>query len=168
MNPTKLQQEIFEKYQNGSKESLILLIDSIIPDLFDCSMRMTGQVERSWAGCVEVEQSILASITIFETFEDLIVCLFSTLKNFNSDIWYDDTQSLENNLIDKDFHQLKELEKSIHSLPPKQKEIFLLQHRYHFSWEQISKILRRGQEKIEEEADEGTKIVADSISLPTN
>jgi DNA-directed RNA polymerase specialized sigma24 family protein len=138
----------FKAFKSGDDDALEELLQSEKTRLFDYMMRMTGQLTRSLDITNETINVLAPVADHEETFEDLLVVLYKTARNFSLDIWNADTSRLENGAysaspaakLDKNLTSLIALEHIIRSLPPKQREILLLHERLGFSPDEIAEI----------------------------
>ena len=103
--------------------------------MFDFSIRMTGQLNRSEEVVTEVASSIAPILHQYAALADLRVELFRTLRNFNADIWNADVRLLASpgeGLV---------LEKWLQELLPQDREILLLRRVCLFSDADAAKVL---------------------------
>ena len=96
-----------------------------------------------------------------ESFQDFLVVLYKTARNFAIDAWNVDTSRLENSAYeasksvdsknqDKQLPMLVSLEHILRSLAPKQREILILHERFGFAPDEIAEITGMGSSDVEE------------------
>lgn len=128
-------QQAFEQLRGGGARAWSDYIAKERPRMFDFSIRMTGQLNRSEEVVAEVASSMAPILTQYIALSDLRIELYRTLRNFNADIWNADVRLLANQV---EGHVL---EKWLQELLPQDREILLLRRVCLFSDEDAAKVL---------------------------
>lgn len=154
--PTK--EKLFKRFKGGDGRALPDLLDSERSLLFDYVLRMTGQITKATDTVDEVFQSLNEdSLEATGSFTDLHLLLFTTARRFTADVWNAETPRLMNAALegDVDGHEPSEkalrerqfyrpLDKSLRSLPGREREVVLLHARADFDWDEIAEIMGIG------------------------
>ena len=142
-------------------EQRTALLGRFRAELYDYCIRMTGQQSRAQDSIDEVINALAPRINQYETWKQLRVVLFATLRSFNADIWNADTGHLSNLQIDSPAYQaqlkpqamametVQNLEQRIRRLPPWEREPLLLSYRCHFTFAEIGMIMSNPIESID-------------------
>lgn len=93
--------KLYRKFKGGDMTSLADLLEGERAGLYDFLVRMTGQISRSMDTIDEVFQSLNEdTLDTIETYAELKVCLYTTARKFNADIWNAETTRLMNPVLE--------------------------------------------------------------------
>jgi DNA-directed RNA polymerase specialized sigma24 family protein len=146
---------------------------------------MTGQISRSIDTIDEVYQSLTEDVLeSIDTYAELKVCLYTTARKFNADIWNADTAKLQNAALErtggessKDAEDLDEpaankthrqLDKALRGLSGAEREAVLLRCRAHFDFSELSEIMSISEHEAEGRFNSGVKKVAQEVGGGTD
>lgn len=158
--PADLEKQ-FKFFKDGQMDLIEEVLSSERERLFDFLMRMTGQVSKSIETAIEASNVVGAVADKEDSFQDFLVVLYKTARNFAIDSWNADTSKLENagynsskstgsKPNEKQTALLINLEHILRSLAPKQREVLLLHERYGFAPDEVAEITSYGMADVEE------------------
>jgi DNA-directed RNA polymerase specialized sigma24 family protein len=171
--PAELEKQ-FKVFKDGQMDLLEEILTSERERLFDFLMRMTGQVSKSVDTSIEASNVVGAVADNEESFQDFLIILYKTARNFAIDAWNADTSKLENAAYrvgqpenaksnEKQTVLLISLEHILRSLSPKQREILLLHERYGFAPDEVAEITGFGMSDVEEVFSQALSIVESAM-----
>ena len=137
-------EQAYEPLKAGGARAWANYIAKERPRMFDFSIRMTGQLNRSEEVVTEVASVLASLLGQYPSLSDLRIELYRTLRNFNADIWNADVRLLANPV---EGHAL---EKWLQELLPQDREILLLRRVCLFSDADAAKVLGISENLVRE------------------
>jgi DNA-directed RNA polymerase specialized sigma24 family protein len=173
-------ERLFRKMKAGDSTAAYDLLESERAELYDYLMRMTGQITRSVDTVDEVYQTLTADfLATIATYPGLKVCLFSTARRFNADIWNADTARLANSALELesgsgskplkqagadrdglDGDHSKAVDRALRTIPGRQREAVLLRWRHGFDEGESGEIMGVSDQEARSLAVAGLRLFA--------
>jgi DNA-directed RNA polymerase specialized sigma24 family protein len=153
---TPAKEKLYKRYKGGASDALFELLEGERTELYDFLMRMTGEVTRSMETIDEVYAALSEeTLAPIDSAAELRVCLYTTARKFNADIWNANTARLVNAALEpppdhapkSDDRAQREraafnlLDKALRSLPGPEREAVCLKTRAGFSAAEIGEIM---------------------------
>ncbi len=165
----------FQKYLNGDDDALIRITESERHYLFDYLLRMTGQVVRSRESIDEAIRAVSATAGNFTSLRSLIAKLYTTSRNFISDIWNAEASELVNQGFDADsatqlpvgaeLEKLKRVNRSLQQLPGSDREVLVLRGIIGFSDIELAGLFNVDVQIVRDKLTTSSKLLADKAKI---
>ena len=158
-NEKKEREALFKRFKDGSPRALQELFAAERADLFDYLMRMTGQVSKSTDTIDELLSGLDdQSLKDIQTYSELRLMLFSTVRRFNSDAWNVDTSRLINAALEtdgagdaarRDRVIILAVDRALRGLGAREREVVILRARARFEFPGVAAIAGIGERQAE-------------------
>ena len=172
------QEKRFRQVMKGDQSALVDLLEAERTNLFDYLMRMTGQVARSLESTDEVFAAITKdTIETLASYADLKICIYSTARRFNADIWNANTSRLLNAALTPrpptahevmatevtDPNAAMAVDKAMRVLSGEQREVVLLSLIVGFDLAEISEIAGKPERNLEQLLSQGLVLLRQEL-----
>ncbi len=145
----RLNASLNSESEGSDAEKLVDIMEVLRPFLFDYLFRMTGKRPAVLRTMDETLTALQADAKIgLSDYEELLLQVFVTARNFAADSWNADTSELQNAAYAGDVSDGMELD--LARLPGWQREALILSIRVEFSPEQIARIMSVPRDLVSE------------------
>lgn len=156
-------EKLYRKFKSGDMHAFADLLEGEREGLYDYLLRLTGQVSRSMDTIDEVYQSLNEdTLDTIDSYVELKICLYTTARKFNADIWNAETSRLMNPTLEgppgaefgspaalKERQVLALADRQLRGMPGREREVVVLSALVAYDVPEISEIMGISEHEVE-------------------